>query len=767
MSIVAPITVAWQNVVDSAKGQAKEVETFSSLEDSIIRAKNVIAAANNLQNSEFTGSDPQAHVTVHPGRYEYGDSITEDDQLEDVFITILPGATVTDANETFLPDKTSNVADLNSFAETAYFSQSQDTFVYENPVRFREEVIFQENTFPVKKVEGGEKIDVSSSFGDVTVTHGDTGGASDNNESTSFLNEIIFDDAGHVQSTGFGTLEKGVSVEDDAQNVLDLAKTLNFGKNITAVEEQSQSVTVKLEGASSFEISDVQNLFPFGKRISKISGTTGTEAILSSAVDGTNKNELFKNSTDTEKGIITSEVSGQINPQVEETKSHVANSFSPGFIGVLKLIVNGSDLITLNLDQTQSSISETTSNGSKLSVSSAFPLDFQTGENFEQRTQRSGTWTVKKSDMSYGLNTIKIVHVDGSQTVIGQSQEIRYYLENTSPTIEIGDPDFKNLSLENTKLLSGIEYYKKGTVDFSISVANAYKTVYGEGNAIDYPENKNVNIQPHSVPPLQENEDANTLLDIVKSLTINSNFLVGEPIETKFRIEDPIEGTKTSSKESSYDLLINSLSKENTGLTHYFEDENYRADPSSDFDSNLHSGSYDSSQSIKDGTEYENQLQVGGGKITYPNVDYSQIDNAPTNPDYSGATGQRTYYGIFRNTTSSSNFVINVRGEGQIVSKQNLGFNTDEVSIEIKIPTQTGWMDVNKFFCLGNHEDGDGAYMESNAQNPNKTIGPDSEIGLTVGTKSTAKGYNKLYYRITSAENWTGEIKKMSISWGI
>lgn len=149
MSVVAPITIAWQGVVDSSIGQAKEVETYEELGEAIIRAREVVRAAEDLQNNNYAGSDPKAHITVHPGIYEYGSSITEEDQLQDVYITILPGAVVTDSSSTFPPDTTTNVADLNSFAETAFFSESEDTFIFEDVVEFREEVIFQQNTFPV------------------------------------------------------------------------------------------------------------------------------------------------------------------------------------------------------------------------------------------------------------------------------------------------------------------------------------------------------------------------------------------------------------------------------------------------------------------------------------------------------------------------------------------------------------------------------------------------------------------------------------------
>lgn len=770
MSVVEPITIAWQGVVDASIGQSKEVETYDELGEAIIRAREVVSAAENLNNGDYTGSDPKAHITVHPGIYEYGDSITEEEQLEDVYITILPGAVVTDSSSTFPPDTTTNVADLNSFAETAFFSESEDTFIFEDVVEFREEVIFQENTFPVKKVEGGDAINVSASFGDVTVNHGNTGGASNNSDTSSFLNQVEFDDKGHVKSAQFGTVERGVSVEDDSQSVSGLATVLNFGQNIAAVNDQNQTVTVELEG-TEFEISDVENLLPRGEPLSRLGGSEGKEAKLSSSVDGTAKNEVFENSTIEEKGVVISGdvIDGTLNPQVEETPTHSANTFSPGSVGVLKMIVNGSTIISLNLNLGDNSTSETSSNGSVLSVSSASPLNFANGDVFEERTERTGSWELSQSDMTYGLNKIKIVHEDLNQNVISQTQTLRYFLENEIYDIALGVPDFTNLSTTGTKTISGITYNTGGTVQFDAEAEFVYQTVYGTGDAISYPDGQNVDIPDEPLPELSSTEGPDTTLVIDKEVSISADTAVGDPVESRFAIEDPFEGTKTSSLASAFEILIDKNTKQNGPLAHYYEEENYRADPNSNFDNDLTTGNFDSSQSLVDGTQYGDQLQLTEGKVVYPSTDYSAIADGPSNPDYSSnVTGERTYYGIFEKNEAVSNFVLEVSGSGTLTSSgQTLSFGSDEVSIEIKVPTQTGWMDVSRPFCVGEYGDGDGAYQETNAENPNLAIGPDSEIGLTVGTKSTGDAFNNLYYRIQAPENWTGKITEMNITWGI
>lgn len=765
MSIVAPITVAWQNVTNSSKGRPKQVETYNDLEDAVVRARNVVNAAEDQSNSNFSGTGSQVHITIHPGTYNYGSSVTKNDDLEDVFITVLPGAVIQDKTESISSSAKANIADLKSLSRNVTFSETQNEFIYDFPVRFREEVIFEETELPVKSIQAGDSITTNKSLGDVTISHANTGGASGNNNTTSFLNEVVFDNKGHVESAGFQEVDtgKGVEVENNSSDVVSLASTLNFGQNISATKDQTERVTVSLKGTDGFEISDVEKILPRGNVVSKISGTQGSKAVLSSSVEGFAKNELFENSTDEEKGVVDSSVNGQVNPQVEETPSYVANSFSPGSVGTLKLVVNDSVLVTANLNLNDSSFTKTSVNGSEISVSSAAPLNFQNGDLFEERTQRTATWEVKESDMSLGLNKIKVRHEDDSQNLIGESQTVKYYLEDTSQSITFENESLENLNLGLTKQLSGVTYHKQATFDYSVDVNNVYQTVYGSGDAISYPQLSGVDSEP--VPSLSGSP--NTQLNIQKTVTVGSDVVIADNIDANIQIEDPIEGIKTSSGVSDFQILVDKLSKENDDLTHYFEKEEDRLAPDSNFDTNL-SGNYDSSETLKDGNLYGDQLQISKGKILYPSLNYSAISDGPTgNPDYgSNVTGRRDYYGVFTNNQAVSNFVLQVKGNGEIVSEPNLSTSSDKVAIAIKVPDVTGWMDIGKPFSLGNHEDGDGAYREKNAQNPNRTIGPNSEIGLTIGTKVTSSGFDKLYYRIRSSEFWTGEIEEMNISWG-
>lgn len=114
MSVVAPVTVAWQRVRDfalSPDDNKKRIETFSTLDTAINRAREVIRKAKNPNDNDYGGSNSQAHITLHPGNYNYGTTLSQND-LEDVFITILPGAFTQQETLNLPQNSQDNIADL-------------------------------------------------------------------------------------------------------------------------------------------------------------------------------------------------------------------------------------------------------------------------------------------------------------------------------------------------------------------------------------------------------------------------------------------------------------------------------------------------------------------------------------------------------------------------------------------------------------------------------------------------------------------------------
>lgn len=516
----------------------------------------------------------------------------------------------------------------------------------------------------------------------------------------------------------------------------------------------------------------LDNLLPEGVSLEDIDGTNGQTAKIGLPDGDTSKNEVFSTSGN-RNGVIGPQgetISGTLNPQVQSTDNYQNDTFDRATEGTLKLVVNGSNLVTLDLTVSGSN-TQTSANGSQLSVTAENPITFINGEPFDGNDQRTGTYQVVQADLTQGTNTIKVRHEDGGSNLIGESETLEYFLDPETSNITFASESVSNLQKNTTKQLSGVAYNTGGTVDYSVSASNVYKNTFENGTGITF-STTNVSLSNISIEELGTNEDETKTLQIAETASIDEQRIIGGSLSVQATIDDPIDSNApfTTSGVTDFDVLIDQVNSGNSALSHNFNDENYRVAPDANLESDLGSGAYDSAISIADGSAngYGSELQVTEGKIVYPSIDYSTIANGPTgNPNYSGTntTGERTYFGIFTDTLAVSNFVLNINGTGTLVS-EGQATTGDELSVSIKAPTQTGFMDINENFEPGQTADGNGAYQETNATNPSQSVGPNSEIGLTIGEKSTVDAFDSLIYRITVPEDFTGEITQMTIDWG-
>lgn len=1166
MSVVAPVTVAWQRVNIGSTGEEKKIETFTDLESAILRARDVITRTEDPDDDAFTGTNPQAHITLHPGEFQYGNALSSND-LEDIFITFLPGAVATDASSTFPPDQTTNIADINAFAGRVFFASATQEFIFSDDVIFQEGFEFQDNiiTFDLQNVvEGGIRVEqsgtgssllydvsngqwtfdddvdvqgtltagtftvtdtfsvdttsnisletdgnfgvtadtlsfdvantVTQNFGsvDTNVTNlydlsssnfnitaaqdgtieaqtgllnliganieiesttgnvevfsannfsltavdslfdvtnfdvqsseinldtttwdliADTGVVTVANEfringSTNsaefvvnvpinfddeinltgntvlnsltvngvlttdspevniqssdfitqeaantinllapdinlegtfidilgtdtlsllsnnnvvinannqagtgtsavdiFADEITLDPTGGVTvesssafngevtvtagnlfraqgnadvagnltagtvspdgltsqrvtfvgssgeirdatgftfdptssiltvseieaSTGnFGTAEvatvqfdtsgsateipssidsnspsstalvseqalvdfvgtsvsAGVSVSDGGTQIVSESTDINFRNTLTVTDDGDSTTTVDLKQSFIDRVDNLENLLPTAPSVQSIDGTAGSSAKISfgssntisgvADVPGEDINDVFSLSGD-RRGVVGDTgvvVNGRINPNVSGTDEHKAEVFGQAETGVLKLIVNGSELsgVEADLDSTSSSI-DTIKNGTGFDLSAADPLTFPDGSSYAGESQRSGTWQVSQTDLQSGYNEIRIRHVDDGGSVLGETQILTYVLDDDTNSTGLSNEVLDSFAGSGARFLSGVEYFTSASGSYSIEISNIYKNTYATGNAVRY-STTNTDLSDENIPELSGSEDETKIVNLNKQPSVNQDRMFGEGIAVSVEVLDPVNGDVSSSGASNFDILLDQAADLETDLKNVFTRESYRQPSNSNFDGNLGLNNWDSTKQILDSGDlgYNNGLQVVGGNLEYPNEDFSQYVNAPSgNPDYSsGVNGKRNYFGFFTDSTGTSSFALQAIGSATLVNVGNESAGTDQVSIAIKLPGLTGWLDVNKDFETGQISDGGGAFFESNGAN--QFIGSGSNIGLTTGSTNTSNSFDKLYYRIVSAENWTGNINEISIDWAV
>lgn len=210
---------------------------------------------------------------------------------------------------------------------------------------------------------------------------------------------------------------------------------------------------------------------------------------------------------------------------------------------------------------------------------------------------------------------------------------------------------------------------------------------------------------------------------------------------------------------------MDNASATSTDLFTGFDDENRRIASDEDFATDL-GATWESAQSLVGGDGGHNDgLQVYNSQLIYPVTDFSAITNGPAgNVDYSSAAGTRYFYGYFSNGTGAANFRLTIQGSATLIAEASaLGTGNDNIKMSLRAPSETGWLDVMLAFIEGNFDDGDGCYTSSLGSD--QTI-PTTNLGCTIGTKSTSNSFDKIYFRLTVGAGWTGNLTATSIIWG-
>jgi len=483
--------------------------------------------------------------------------------------------------------------------------------------------------------------------------------------------------------------------------------------------------------------------------------------------------DLF-NTSSPNKGVIddSTDISGTINESVvaDASNSYPENAFGPGDEGTLTVLVNSVAKHSVDLSSFGSGVSQN-GNGSGFNLSASTPVDFPSGSPFSSRQYRTGTWNIDSSDLALGYNEINLTH---TTTGTVATNSFYYIVDDDSTATTILSVQMKGLVTTGSKSLSGIEYNTGATATMNCSIGNAYRKTYSDGNAISYPDPSQCTVSSVSYPDPGASGYTNSEI-ISQSVLLNATRIIAgistyDGFRARVRATRPLLATITSSYTEAFELLVDSQSSTGTDLSNDFNDELGRLLSNDDFDTDL-SSTWDETISLVSATSgYDDGLQTINGGLSYPSLNFSTISDAPAgNPDYSSASGDRFYYGLFTDGTGSANFRLTLQGSGVQVIPEATGFTTAaQIKISIKLPegdvSGTGWLDITQAFVEGDFSDGDGCYAAS--------FGSDQTInttnwGLSVGTRNTSLSFDKVYYRITAPDTFTGELTEISIEWAV
>lgn len=478
------------------------------------------------------------------------------------------------------------------------------------------------------------------------------------------------------------------------------------------------------------------------------------------------------------------DISGTLNPQVPAhpsvpTPAYVADSFGDAEKGSLNLYINGVLVATVDLTSTTAAI-DGTSGGTVtgMSVSAQSASKFPQGDDFDQFQNRTGTWLVKAASLANGYNSVVVEHDTGATIYTLDRHEVVIDADTTATAYssEVLDSPL----MTGSKMLSGVDYHTGGTADYDITIDNAYRNTYSpDADAIAHTGVKCSAVSAALGANAGNEALTVTITNKVVTITPAGIRLINEAISLTTTVKRTVQAELTSAGASQPNLLVDNVAASSTVLVEDFNDETYRMSSDTDFEdyASFTTGMWDSGNSIKESDAiagHDDGMQTIEGSLRYPNYDFTTA-NIPegstyndggtqgTARDYSGETNTRTYYRWFKQVSPAvSNFTIKVDGDASInFVGLATALNSSRAHLEIKGPSQTGWMDGYKDFATGMTSDGDGARSAAAGAG-----GINSVLGLTIGTKSTANTGGYIVVKITVDDSFAYDFDKITFTFG-
>ena len=570
--------------------------------------------------------------------------------------------------------------------------------------------------------------------------------------------------------------------------------TLNFGATGT-VNASSDLETINIDQTANSTTAKLS----FGDTLSLANYST-VETTAGNTERNTNDQY---SSTTTRLGVIgptRKTITGTLNwDKTSSGNSYPADAFGGlnGNRGVLKLYLNGNLVHSTNLETFSSGPSFTGANGFNLTA----PLVGRDSNNLPNYRYwyRTGTYTIGTANQREGWNYIQVIHtVDGTNY---DTNFMEWVNDSSNPSLSYADVVFDGITDADISWLSGVQYFGSPSGQFKYRASNVYKYVYSPGNAIAL-NGSNVtitNIETRNdgntvtnagsscvLPPLD-----NTILlayDTDLYVTGSFNFSRSSSIPGKSSYSANISSTVSHPLVNSLSIpsqtlgpfLVDTIVDTSTGSSENFSGEAWRLQDTTFVNqAAITSNLWDSTQNLITGTATHNTgLIVYGDELRYPNQAGLSSDKgdfrdtsetgplvAPLgNPDYSGATGLRTYLRRIQNTSgqSRSNFDITITGSGTISTATTPSGN--EIKVFIGLPETpagfvTGFLDLGVDFATNQYADGDGCLLGALDSSLNATN------RATLGVNSVGDD-EYIIIKIVAPATWSGYISGISVSWG-
>lgn len=362
--------------------------------------------------------------------------------------------------------------------------------------------------------------------------------------------------------------------------------------------------------------------------------------------------------------------------------------------------------------------------------------------SFPKWQKGNGTVTIVPGDLRQGYNYFTLVHDGISVTQTTATLDL-FYDTDAGANPSVSTPTVA----ENTpawRYLSGVKMYDRAST-FNIGVvgSDCFDNVYHQTSPLTYSSTSstmgsgNITETDPAVSGLSTPPAIGETMTVTnKVLTVPSTNARSTNARLTVTPRDPY-GSYTAVSSASANRLIDAYATTSSALAEYLDDENRRLPSTFDFTSTgaALTGNWTSVTILSNGN-----AQVYAGSLYFATVNFSSGYLPTGNPDYSTFSGNQQYWrGIAEGSgTPHSGGQLQLGG---LVNADVGAVGAGAVNVEIKLPTQTGWLDLGTDYVQATFTgaDGDGC----------RTAQSSNLWSWTCGTFSTSNSGDRYYLRVT------------------
>lgn len=314
---------------------------------------------------------------------------------------------------------------------------------------------------------------------------------------------------------------------------------------------------------------------------------------------------------------------------------------------------------------------------------------------------------IQNSLLQQGENNIFVRHYVSS-TEQHDTYVYTLFYDNSSNVISFDNIILSQEALISTKYESGIRYYSyNDKLRLSFDSHSLFDNTYLDSDQVfiktlDFAvPNRHISVHSESAFGVTKGI-VGDILRYNEELTVNvpeKYSILPSVYLSGYRVFDKIEDVKTD-----FNFYINTRGQYSTDTKEYFKDEIYRLSEKNEYKliPTKITNTWDSSDLLIPG-----QLQVFNSQLIYPFKNFTTGIYPAQTANYSGYAGPRFYVRAFKSLSPKNNGTLNIPGFDR---------STGKTTVEIKLPSITGWLSLNKYYNESDFTgiDGDGCLVQEN-----------------------------------------------------